>query len=52
VVVDDAEAVRRYRLAAEQGFSGAQFNLALMYRNGEGVLQDYVQAHIFAKLSE
>ena len=33
-------AVKWYRLAAEQGLAGAQFNLGLKYDNGEGVIQD------------
>jgi len=33
-----------YTLAAEQGFAEAQHNLAYMYKNGEGVLQDYQTA--------
>ena len=34
---DDAEAVRWYRLAADQGDADAQYNLGVMYANGEGV---------------
>ena len=34
---DAAEAVRWYRLAAEQGDATAQFNLGVMYANGEAV---------------
>ena len=34
---DDAEAVRWYRLAAEQGYAMAQSFLGAMYANGEGV---------------
>ncbi|EPI6427090.1 tetratricopeptide repeat protein [Neisseria gonorrhoeae] len=30
--------------AAEQGNAAAQFNLGVMYENGQGVRQDYVQA--------
>ena len=41
---DDAEAVRWYRLAAEQGDAEAQFSLAYMYDIGRGVLQDDTQA--------
>jgi|TARA_B110000971_G_scaffold202313_1_gene221931 TPR repeat protein len=37
-------------LAANQGTSGAQFNLALMYSNSEGVLQDYAEAARWLKL--
>ena len=32
-------------LSAEQGISGAQSNLGLMYEKGLGVEQDYVEAH-------
>ena len=41
---DAAEAVRWYRLAAEQGDASAQFNLGLAYDTGEGVPQDYAEA--------
>ena len=36
---DDAEAVRWYRLAADQGYTLAQFYLEAMYRAGRGVPQ-------------
>ena len=39
-----AEAVKWYRLAADQGNATAQFNLALMYANGQGVPQNYAEA--------
>ena len=39
------EAARLYHKAAEQGDAGAQNNLGAMSANGEGVAQDYVQAH-------
>jgi TPR repeat protein len=48
---DDAEAVRWYRLAADQGFARAQYSLGLLYENGEGVPQDYVQAHMWTNLA-
>ena len=41
---DDAEAVRWFRLAAEQGDAYAQYNLGRMYANGEGVPEDFVEA--------
>ena len=41
---DYEEAVKWYRLAAEQGYANAQYNLGLMYDNGEGVPQDYAEA--------
>ena len=44
VLKDDAEAVKWYRLAAEQGFAAAQNNLGVTYANGEGVPQDDAEA--------
>ena len=41
----------RYRLAADQGHAAAQFNLGVMYANGEGVPQDYVKAHMWFNLA-
>ena len=41
---DDAEAVRWYRLAAEQGHAAAQFTLGNMYDEGEGVPEDDAEA--------
>ncbi|EEZ74589.1 Sel1 repeat protein, partial [Neisseria lactamica ATCC 23970] len=41
---DDAEAVRWYRQAAEQGLAQAQFNLGGMYAEGRGVRQDLALA--------
>ncbi len=41
---DYAEAVKWYRLAAEQGDASAQYNLGIMYINGKGVPQDYAEA--------
>jgi uncharacterized protein len=41
---DYAEAVKWFRKAAEQGDAIAQYNLALMYRDGEGVTQDDAEA--------
>ena len=46
---DDAEAVVCYRKAAEQGHAPAQFNLGDMYRDGEGVPQDDVEAYNWAR---
>jgi hypothetical protein len=37
---DDKEAVKWYRLAAEQGHLSAQHKLGLMYDNGEGLPED------------
>ena len=47
---DYTEALKWYRLAAEQGHAAAQFNLGLMYENGQGVPQEYVQAHMWLNL--
>ena len=48
---DYAEALKWYRLAADQGHASAQCNLGVMYANGEGVPQDYVRAHMWFNLS-
>ena len=45
------ESVKWHRLAAEQGHASAQFMLAVKYRFGAGVVQDYVQAHMWANLA-
>jgi uncharacterized protein len=42
---DDVEAVKWFRLAAEQGLDLAQTNLGRMYDKGTGVPQDYVRAY-------
>lgn len=41
---DYAQAVRWYTLAAEQGHPTAQYNLAVLYVNGQGVKADTLQA--------
>jgi uncharacterized protein len=41
---DYASARREWRPLAEQGHANAQYNLGLMYRNGEGVPKDDVEA--------
>ena len=41
---NDAEAVKWYRLAADQGDAWAQNKLGWMYENGEGVIQDDAEA--------
>jgi len=40
---DFATALREFKLLAEQGDASAQFNLSVMYDNGEGAPQDYVE---------
>ena len=44
VTQDDEEAVKWYRLAADQGNARAQFTLGLMYSSGEGVPESKVAA--------
>jgi len=41
---DDAEAVRWYRMAADQGDAAGQFALGVVYEMGMGVPQDYTEA--------
>ena len=41
---DYATALRLLRPIADQGDAGAQYNLGLMYANGQGVPQDYAAA--------
>ena len=48
---DYAEAVKWYRMAAEQGDAKAQTNLGLMYYNGTGVTQDYAEAMKWYRLA-
>lgn len=42
---DQAEAVRWYRLSANQGIAKAHVSLGLKYYYGEGVSKDFVEAH-------
>jgi TPR repeat protein len=39
-----ATALREWRPLAEQGDAGAQYNLGVMYENGQGVPQDHAEA--------
>ncbi len=48
---DYKEAIRLYRLSADQGFAKAQSNLGVKYYEGQGVPQDYVSAHMWFNLS-
>jgi TPR repeat protein len=48
---DHQEAVRWYRLAADQGYADAQYNLGVMYYKGQGVPQDYGEAHMWLNLA-
>jgi TPR repeat protein len=48
---DDAEAFKWYRRAAERGYAQAQAKIGLRYADGQGVAQDYVQAHLWLYLA-
>jgi TPR repeat protein len=48
---DYAEAMRLLWPLAEQGDATAQFNLGLMYNDGQGVPQDYAEAVRWHRLS-
>ena len=52
VLKDNAEAVKWYRLAAEQGQADAQYTLGLSYGAGlGGVLEDFVLAHMWFNIA-
>jgi len=51
VLQDNKEAVKWYRLSAEQGDAIAQCNLGGMYNEGQGVPQDYKEAIKYFRLS-
>jgi hypothetical protein len=48
---DAVQAVKWFRLAADQGDARAQLNLGIMYDNGQGVPKDYVEAHKWFNLA-
>jgi len=48
---DHAEAARYFKLAADQGFSQAQYNIAKCYENGEGMVQDSAKAAHYYSLA-
>ncbi len=48
---DYAEAVKWFRLAADQGDAFAHNNLGAMYEYGQGVLQDNVMAHMWYNIA-
>ncbi len=48
---DDAEAVRWFRLAAEQGHATGQYNLGFRYDAGQGVPQDAAEAARWFRLA-
>ena len=48
---DYPAALREFKALAEQGNVAAQNNLGVMYDSGQGVTQDYIQAHIWFNLA-
>ena len=52
VLQNDAEAIKWYRKAAEQGYADAQYNLSMAYYFGVGVPKNYVTAYQWILLSE
>ena len=48
---DFAEAAKWLKLAAEQGYSPAQYELGLIYRTGYGVAVDQVQSYVWLNLA-
>ena len=48
---DYATALREWRPLAEQGHANAQYNLGLMYRDGEGAPQDNAEAMKWFRLA-
>ena len=51
VIEDHQEAIKWYRLAAEQGEASAQYGLGFMHATGKGVIQDNVYAHMWWNLA-
>ena len=49
---NDAEAVKWFRKAADQGFAKAQFNLGAAYYNGDGVPENHVRAHVWLSMAK
>jgi len=48
---DFATALKEWKPLAESGDSAAQYNLGMMYKNGEGVPKDYKEALKWYKLA-
>ena len=48
---DCFKSVRWWKLAAEQGYAKAQFNLGIIYANGNGVVQDNVIAQMWYNIT-
>jgi uncharacterized protein len=49
VLQDYAEAIKWSRLAANQGYADAQFNLGIAYANGQGVPKDYAEGAMWLR---
>jgi TPR repeat protein len=49
--LDYKEAVKWYRLSAEQGYARAQSNLGAMYNNGQGVPRDLMYAYMWSYIA-
>jgi TPR repeat protein len=49
---NDAEAVKWYRKAADQGHAKAQSNLGVMYYNGDGVPENHVRAYVWLSMAK
>lgn len=39
------------KLLGKQGYASAQYNLGIMYDNGQGVLEDNVYAHMWLNIA-
>ena len=48
---DFQTALKEWKMLADQGDAYAQYNLGMMYANGEGVLQDNVTAHMWFNIA-
>jgi TPR repeat protein len=42
---DNKKARKYYMLSVEKGYAGAQYNLGILYKLGNGVEQDYIAWH-------
>lgn len=51
IIKDEKTALNWFRMAAEQGDDNAQLNLANLYSEGILVIQDYIEAYMWANLS-
>ena len=49
---NDAEAVRWFRKAADQGLAKAQSNLGNMYFNGDGVPESNIRAYVWWSMAK